>query len=313
MLGDKCCVKSLCLSPENPYENLSAETPDLDVFFGLNTGWYQNATPIGNTWSSNNCNVQVTSTISQQDADLKAAQLQIECTIGGDTSGGGGGGGRPCETNPSGNCVPLFQNGPALCTILCPDGLPFNFVFQAGQVSAPSQAEAQLIAQSLACIVGQDERLCLSAIPNGCLNQPYSATITTQGGTPPFSFTMIAGSLPPGLFLSEIENGLLIDGTPTSAGNYSFTIRVVDRFGVFFVKTYTLSVLAITNTPTAPAVNSPYAFSFSSTGGTPPYSYAITSGSLPSGLSMDSSGNITGTPTTAQSVTFSVTVTDSSS
>jgi putative Ig domain-containing protein len=47
-------------------------------------------------------------------------------------------------------------------------------------------------------------------------------------------------------------------------------------------------------------------------GGTPPYTYAIISGALPVGLSMNSAGTVSGTPTTAGTSTFGVQVTDSS-
>ena len=48
------------------------------------------------------------------------------------------------------------------------------------------------------------------------------------------------------------------------------------------------------------------------TGGTPPYTYAITSGALPSGLKMSTAGAVSGTPTVAGTASFVVTVTDSS-
>lgn len=48
------------------------------------------------------------------------------------------------------------------------------------------------------------------------------------------------------------------------------------------------------------------------TGGTPPYSYALSSGTLPAGLALSATGTVSGTPTTAGTSNFSVTVTDSS-
>ena len=47
--------------------------------------------------------------------------------------------------------------------------------------------------------------------------------------------------------------------------------------------------------------------------GQPPYTYQLVSGSFPAGLSMDSSGNVTGTPTAVGTSGFTVKVTDSSS
>jgi hypothetical protein len=47
-------------------------------------------------------------------------------------------------------------------------------------------------------------------------------------------------------------------------------------------------------------------------GGVPPYSWKVSSGSLPAGLTLSSSGVITGTPSSSGSSTFGFTVTDSS-
>jgi len=54
----------------------------------------------------------------------------------------------------------------------------------------------------------------------------------------------------------------------------------------------------------------PYSSAVSATGGTPPYAWAIGSGSLPSGLSLSSGGQISGTPSPAGSTNFTVDVTD---
>lgn len=56
-----------------------------------------------------------------------------------------------------------------------------------------------------------------------------------------------------------------------------------------------------------------YSETLNAAGGTSPYSFSLASGSLPPGLSLSSSGVISGTPTSAGTYTFSVTVTDSAS
>ena len=55
-----------------------------------------------------------------------------------------------------------------------------------------------------------------------------------------------------------------------------------------------------------------YSYSLQSSFGTPPYTYQITSGALPTGLSMNSSGNITGTPSVVGQFSFQVLAKDSS-
>src|ERR1022692_5353139 len=56
----------------------------------------------------------------------------------------------------------------------------------------------------------------------------------------------------------------------------------------------------------------PYSTTLQSSFGTPPYTYALTSGGLPPGITLDQSGNITGTPTSTGTWTFQITATDSS-
>jgi hypothetical protein len=58
-------------------------------------------------------------------------------------------------------------------------------------------------------------------------------------------------------------------------------------------------------------VGTSYSVTLSASGGTAPYTWSITGGSLPAGLSLSSSGAITGTPSSLGSSTFTVQVTDS--
>jgi hypothetical protein len=57
-------------------------------------------------------------------------------------------------------------------------------------------------------------------------------------------------------------------------------------------------------------VGTAYTGTVAATGGTGPYTYAVTSGTLPAGLSLSSGGAVTGTPTTAATSAFTVTATD---
>ena len=65
-----------------------------------------------------------------------------------------------------------------------------------------------------------------ASVPDAVVNVPYSATLTASGGILPFSWSIISGSLPPGLVLNS-ANGA-ITGTPTTAGIFNFTPQVTD-------------------------------------------------------------------------------------
>lgn len=65
-----------------------------------------------------------------------------------------------------------------------------------------------------------------ASLPDATVGQPYSAPLTTRDGRPG-TWTVVSGALPPGLSI----DGAAIDGTPTTAGDYPFTIRFTDAYG----------------------------------------------------------------------------------
>ena len=72
--------------------------------------------------------------------------------------------------------------------------------------------------------------------------------------------------------------------------------------------------LSITSTALPPAsVGAPYSATLSATGGAPPYTWSLYSGTLPAGLALSAGGTLSGMPTTAGSSTFTAQVTDSNS
>jgi hypothetical protein len=146
----------------------------------------------------------------------------------------------------------------------------------------------------------------------------YTTTFTASAGVAPYSFTVTAGALPAGMSLAP--SGLL-SGTPTTTipGAYNFTVTVTDSAVVPLnsSKTFTMDIVqpfAITTTTLPNATHlSPYSQTIVATGSAIPYSYAVTVGTLPAGLSLNpATGVISGTPTTAGGPTsFTVTVTGS--
>src|SRR5271157_902942 len=98
-------------------------------------------------------------------------------------------------------------------------------------------------------------------------------------------------------------------GTPT--GSYPITVTG-NGGGIQQNTTVTLTVTqAGGQGPSDAYLEQPYSFTLQSSFGTSPYTYQLVSGSLPPGLTMDQSGNITGTPTALGQFAFEV-VTDSS-
>lgn len=67
--------------------------------------------------------------------------------------------------------------------------------------------------------------------PDGVIGAPYSFSYTPHSGTAPYStWTISAGALPPGITLNPTTGAL--SGTPTTAGSYSWTVRLVDSAAV---------------------------------------------------------------------------------
>jgi hypothetical protein len=151
-----------------------------------------------------------------------------------------------------------------------------------------------------------------SALPPGTVAAAYSQSLAASGGTGPYTWAISAGSLPAGLSLS----GNTISGTPTTAGNSEFTVRVTDSANQNATRALSITINAapaptITTTSVpGGGVNVPYYAGLLASGGTPPYSWAVTSGSLPAGVTLSSAGEISGTPTASGSFDFTVTVTD---
>ena len=66
---------------------------------------------------------------------------------------------------------------------------------------------------------------------NGYVSVPYSQSFTLSGSVP-ITFTLVSGSLPPGLSLSSVNSNTgKVAGTPTTAGTYSFTLRASNAYG----------------------------------------------------------------------------------
>ena len=156
-----------------------------------------------------------------------------------------------------------------------------------------------------------------TTLPGGTQNIAYSATLAATGGTTPYTWSTISGTLPAGLTLAP--NGV-ISGTPTGSGTSSFTVQVTDATAKTASKALSLTVTAaiapptvITTTLPSGTQNAAYSATLAATGGTPPYNWSILSGTLPAGLTLAPNGVISGTPTGSGTSSFTVQVTDAGS
>jgi outer membrane autotransporter protein len=154
-----------------------------------------------------------------------------------------------------------------------------------------------------------------ATLPNATVAAAYSQAITAADGTGPYTFAVTAGALPAGLTLAS--DGTL-SGTPTAGGSFNFTVTATDATLATGSRAYTLAVNAPTiavapTTLPSGTVDAAYSETISGSGGTASYSYAVTAGALPGGLTLDSgTGELSGTPSTGGSFNFTVTATDSS-
>jgi hypothetical protein len=161
-------------------------------------------------------------------------------------------------------------------------------------------------------VINTPPSITTSSLTNGTVGVAYSQTLTATGGTAPYSWTIASGTLPAGITLSA--SGVISGTPPTVGGPTSVTFKVTDANSLTATQSLSITIITplsiTTNSLPSWTVSVAYSQTLAVTGGTAPYTWTITSGTLPSGLSLSSSGVISGTPTTAgdpTSVTFQVT------
>ena len=154
-----------------------------------------------------------------------------------------------------------------------------------------------------------------NSLPQGAtVGVPYSVTLQTQlltnlnpptGTTPgPLTWSIIpgSGSLPPGLTLA---NGV-ISGSPTTEGTYQFQVQAELDASRKHFQTYSLTVrkplkiaaskpFATVPLPTLWEVGVPFSATLTPSGGSGTYTFALSAGSLPTGLALAANGSVVGT------------------
>lgn len=231
-------------------------------------------------------------------------------------------------------------------SVECPDGSVFSAAIEAGTVTSPplpaslcaawkEYANATLLAQLLQSLY--NARVC-TVIPNlnwrtppglppgppvahprisnypgwVCVHDildPAFNTYTIQGGGNTTWNFEITGQVPPGTGLTETgPKSAVLDGSPSVPGTYVYVIRATSGSQAITV-TDTLHVLGLKSTTLDNGrTGVAYSDTLEADGGTAPYTFT---GTAPSGLTLATDGTVSGTPTTAGTFTFEVTVTDS--
>ncbi|MFN7564995.1 MAG: putative Ig domain-containing protein, partial [Prosthecobacter sp.] len=154
-----------------------------------------------------------------------------------------------------------------------------------------------------------------SSLITGTVGSAYSQTLAAAGGTAPYTWSITSGTLPAGLTLSS---GGIISGTPTAenGAGTSITVRAADASGCAATRALSIKICpVITVNPTSlagMAAGSPYSQTISASGSTAtPFTYTVQSGTLPAGLTLNSStGLISGTPTSLTTAIFTIRATD---
>ncbi len=143
-----------------------------------------------------------------------------------------------------------------------------------------------------------------TSLPEGRINQWYSTTLLAAGGVPPYTWECVfdnCNGIGPGLTFSS--SGVL-QGVPTSNPGV-FTVRVSDSqhppdtaLGGFYLNIYELLTITSQDIPSGYIYGTTYyppgGYTLDAAGGVPPYNWSISSGSLPAGLSLSTSGVLSG-------------------
>lgn len=150
-------------------------------------------------------------------------------------------------------------------------------------------------------------------LPDGFTGEPYALDLTATAGTPPYRWTVTDGSALPE-WLTLADSGALT-GTPPTAGSWQFELSAADNSGLTLNRVFSLAVgTAVRFTQASPPdgmVNSPYSYTFAADGTFTPFTFSVTSGTLPPGLTfIPATATLSGTPSAATTAAFTVQVTD---
>jgi uncharacterized protein (TIGR03437 family) len=204
----------------------------------------------------------------------------------------------PAVCSVSVNTVTILATG--LCTITA------NQSGNASFAAAPQVTQSFTVSPALV--------ITSTTLPAGVQGVAYSQTLSTTGGTGSVTWALSAGSLPSGVLLSG--SGAL-NGTPASSGSFSFTAKATDASGISTSQALSLQVnapLSVTTTTLPKGVQGvAYNQTLAAAGGLSPYTWTVSAGNLPAGVTLSGAGVLSGTPGAAGAFSFTARVADAAS
>jgi alpha-tubulin suppressor-like RCC1 family protein len=179
--------------------------------------------------------------------------------------------------------------------------------------SAYHTARSQVFSITVAAPAGPAIALHGSPPAYADIGVAFNATFTATGGTGSgYVYSISSGALPDGLVLSPSGS---LSGVPTTAQQTEFAVQVLDSAGDVASQSYSLTITAPLTLAGVPDIARPgtsYEFDLTTIteGGAAPYSYALVSGSLPSGMTLAASGAVSATSVTGSTKSATIMVTD---